>query len=160
MSTYESAADKADETIEQRAQWEAFEFSVPEVGTVRVENHSHADPSEHTYDVDVRHGSAVVCECPADEYHDGPCKHRIAVENQPALLGAATDETARDVRARTDGGDVLTDYVDADGPDVVDDDGAEFHPNAGEDDPCECDTVDGIACSYCYVAGRKDFEEA
>jgi hypothetical protein len=94
----------ATDEVEQRAQWEAFEFSVPESRTVRVENHSHENPEEHTYDVEVRHGSAVSCECPADEYHDGPCKHRIAVEDQPPVLGAATEAVARDVQARTDGG--------------------------------------------------------
>jgi hypothetical protein len=94
----------ATDEVEQRAQWEAFEFSVPEPGIVRAENHSHEDPEEHTYDVKVRHGSAVSCECPGDKYHDGPCKHRVAVEDQAAVLGAATEEVARDVRARTDGG--------------------------------------------------------
>jgi len=107
MSIYDTAADKADETTAQRAQWEAFEFSVPEPGTVQVENHSHADPSDHTYDVTIEHGSAVSCECPADEYQDGPCKHRVAVEEQAAVLGAATDEVARERQARADGGIIV-----------------------------------------------------
>jgi hypothetical protein len=104
----------ATDGVEQRAQWEAFELSVPDPGTVRVRNHSYADPDEHTYDVEVRHGSAVSCECPGDEYHDRPCNHRVAVEDQPAVVGAATDEVAQAVRARTDGG-----VVEANGAEII-----------------------------------------
>jgi hypothetical protein len=114
MSDDDSAAlQGAATTTAKRAQWEAFDFELLEVGAVRVTNNSHADPDEHTYtiDVDVDTGRAVSCSCPADEYHDGPCKHRVAVENTPAVLAAASgvvdaaDDPARDVA--TDGGTVV-----------------------------------------------------
>lgn len=91
MSTNDTARNKSRATtdVQKRAEWEAFEFSVPERGRVRVENHSHEDPSEHTYDVDVEHGSAVACTCPADEYNE-TCKHRVATESNAPVLAAAS----------------------------------------------------------------------
>jgi hypothetical protein len=151
MSTDDPAAlQGAATTTAKRAQWEAFDFELLEVGAVRVTNNSHADPDEHTYeiDVDVETGRAVRCSCPADEYHDGPCKHRVAVENTPAVLAAAsglvdaTDDPAPDVA--TDGGTVLE-------PDASDDDGDDERP-----DDCECHPdwdADATPCFACWLAG-------
>ena len=74
----------------QRANWEAFEFRVPVQGRARVENTSYGDESDnHVYVVTIEDGSTVECTCPSDKYQPGKCKHRIAVENQPAVLKAA-----------------------------------------------------------------------
>jgi hypothetical protein len=45
----------------------------------RVQNNSHEDPSEHTYQLFLQDGEPVHCECPSWEYHDGECKHMQAV---------------------------------------------------------------------------------
>lgn len=87
MPTEAAAAKKS------RAQWEAFEYRVPVPGRVRIENTSYGDKStEHVYVVTIEVGAATSCTCPSDEHHPGRCKHRIAVENQPAVLAAANTE--------------------------------------------------------------------
>ncbi|GGN26987.1 SWIM zinc finger family protein [Halarchaeum nitratireducens] len=102
MSTHDTLADKASAKIAKRAQYEAFEFDVPEPGTVRVRNASYGvDADEHTYDVTIQHGDAVACTCPADEYGNGPCKHRVAASTTSAVLAAATPEVAPDGGATT-----------------------------------------------------------
>ena len=74
----------------RRAKWEAFEYRVPVPGRVRIENTSYGDESDdHVYVVTVEDGEAISCTCPSDEYQPGKCKHRIAVEDQPAVLAAA-----------------------------------------------------------------------
>jgi hypothetical protein len=93
MSTEASSRQEASEPskTEKRAEYEAFEFRVPVPGRVRVENASYGDESgEHVYVVSIQNGEAVSCSCPADEYRSGRCKHRHAVENQPAVLLAAS----------------------------------------------------------------------
>lgn len=76
-----------------RAQWEAFEYRVPVPGRVRIENVSYGDESEnHVYVVLVEDRETISCTCPSDEHYPGRCKHRIAVENQPAVLAAADSE--------------------------------------------------------------------
>jgi hypothetical protein len=74
-----------------RAQWEAFEYRVPVPGRVRIENTSYGDDSNnHVYVVTIEDGATTSCTCPSDEYQPGQCKHRIGVENQPAVLLAAS----------------------------------------------------------------------
>lgn len=88
------------ENSERRAEWEAFEFRVPAPGAVRIENTSYGDESAaHVYVVTVD-GDTTDCTCPANEYQRGRCKHRLAVERQPALLDAANADEVRFEAAR------------------------------------------------------------
>jgi hypothetical protein len=85
-----SATQKEVSKVEKRAQWEAMEFRLGAPNTVHVENVSYGEESgEHAYLVMVEDGEAVKCTCPADRYMD-KCKHRIAVENNPALVRAGS----------------------------------------------------------------------
>ena len=90
----------ADATIEKRASWEGFEFTLLECGMVEVVNRSHEEPEEHTYTVHVEGGIPFSCTCPAFEYQDGPCKHMVAVAIREPVLEAASDKPAM----RADGG--------------------------------------------------------
>ena len=107
MSTESTSPEKdTDETVSideyseraaKRAQWESFEFSLGGPGHVKIRNLSYgeAEASEHTYIVQVKAGEAVRCTCPADEYHSGRCKHRLAVEANEAVMQAGeADESA------------------------------------------------------------------
>ena len=67
---------------------EHFAISVPTRGIAVVENHKHDDPTTYSINVD-ESGETSACSCPADEYHPGKCKHRQAVESEPAVLLAA-----------------------------------------------------------------------
>lgn len=90
-SKSDTAADKAEESLtEKRARWEGFEFRVPSAGIVRVENVSYGEESDdHVSVVNVEAGRATGCSCEGFEYHDGPCKHQLAVENTLAVRVAA-----------------------------------------------------------------------
>ena len=91
MSKAHSGTESSIDATEQRAQWEAFAFSLPAANVVGVENKSYGDESgDHRYLVNVRGGEAVSCSCPADEYQPGASKHRLAVANQPAVMQAAS----------------------------------------------------------------------
>jgi len=48
----------ADTTVEKRASWEVFEFTLLEGGDVEVVNSSHEEPADHTYTVHVEGGNA------------------------------------------------------------------------------------------------------
>ena len=95
-----NADDKAVSTNEysdrvaKRAQWESFEFSLGGPGYIKVRNLSYgeAEAGDHTYIVQVEAGKTTECTCPADEYNAGPCKHRVAVESDEALLSAGSAE--------------------------------------------------------------------
>ena len=77
-------------TVEKRARWEAMEFRLGAPNTVHVENVSYGEESgDHAYLVMVEDGATVECTCPADQYMD-KCKHRHAVEAQPAIVKAAS----------------------------------------------------------------------
>lgn len=107
MSTNATSGQETDaqSKTELRAQWEGMEFRVPTPGAVRVENVSHGEGSdEHVYVVSVESGIPFDCTCEAWEYHnpEGGCKHMIAVENQPAVVMAASQND--DQQAMTDGG--------------------------------------------------------
>jgi hypothetical protein len=99
MSKATSGTERSIERTEQRAQWESFAFTVPAANVVKVENQSYGDESDdHRYLVNVAAGEAVSCSCPADEYHPGKCKHRLAVEDETAVMQAASasnDELAK-----------------------------------------------------------------
>jgi hypothetical protein len=76
--------------VEKRAQWEAMEFRFGAPNTIHVENVSYGEESgDHAYLVMVEAGETVECTCPADQYMD-KCKHRHAVENEPAVVEAAS----------------------------------------------------------------------
>ena len=103
-----NADDKAVSTNEysdrvaKRADWECFEFSLGGPGHIKVRNLSYgeAEADDHTYIVHVEAGESIECTCPADEYNAGPCKHRVAVEANDALLsaGSAEPEAIREAR--------------------------------------------------------------
>ena len=84
----------ADATIQKRAQWEGFEFTLLGDGDVEVVNTSHDEPKEHTYTVHVEGGIPSDCTCPAFEYQEGACKHMVAVVIHEPVLKAATAEPA------------------------------------------------------------------
>ncbi|MFC6763573.1 SWIM zinc finger family protein [Natrinema soli] len=72
----------------RRAQYEAFEFELVAQG-VLVRNASHANPEDHEYLVTIEDGLPHSCPCPADEHHQGACKHRVAVAIRTPVLEAA-----------------------------------------------------------------------
>ena len=91
MSKATSGTESSIERTEQRAQWESFAFTVPAANVVKVENQSYGDESaDHRYLVNVADGEAVSCSCPADKYHPDACKHRLAVEDESAVMQAAS----------------------------------------------------------------------
>ena len=90
----------ADATIEKRASWEGFEFTLLGEGDVEVVNCSHEEPEEHTYTVHVEGGIPSDCTCPAFEYQEGACKHMVAIAIREPLLEAVAAEPAM----RGDGG--------------------------------------------------------
>jgi hypothetical protein len=87
------AALEPDAQTVKRAHWEGFEFDFDAPGTVRVMNGLYGDDerADHSYRVTVENGFAVACECKADEYRDGACKHRVAVAIRDLVLEAAHD---------------------------------------------------------------------
>jgi hypothetical protein len=128
----------ADATIEKRASWEGFEFTLLGEGDVEVVNCSHNEPAEHTYTVHVERGIPSDCTCPAFEYQDGACKHMVAIAIREPILEAVSAEPA----TRADGG--VT--VEADGRN---------HSNERPED-CECIEIGDLPCWLCY---RDGFEE-
>ena len=102
----ESAFERldVDAKVRKRAEWEAFEFTLLGDGRIEVVNQSYADSDavDHTYQVEVKNGVPESCTCPYAEYHDGDCKHMVAVAIRRPLIDSATvsDETP----LATDGG--------------------------------------------------------
>jgi hypothetical protein len=87
-------------TVEKRARWEAMEFRLGAPNTVHVENVSYGEESgNHAYLIMVEAGETVECTCPADQYM-AKCKHRLAVENEPAVVeaGSASIEEMQEAR--------------------------------------------------------------
>lgn len=98
------------ESIEADDQEETFAFApIEDSGRVNISNLSYGEDetAEHTYTVTVddRGHATTGCTCPAEKYNPGPCKHREAVEETPAVLAAA----APDVREAA--GDTLADDI-------------------------------------------------
>jgi hypothetical protein len=86
--------------VEKRARWEAMKFRLGAPNTVHVENVSYGEESgDHAYLVMVESGETVECTCPADEYME-KCKHRLAVEDEPAVTeaGSASVDEMREAR--------------------------------------------------------------
>jgi hypothetical protein len=126
-------------TVEKRASWEAFEFTLLGDGDVEVVNTSHEEPNEHTYTVHVEGGIPSDCTCPAFEYQEPPCKHQVAVAIREPVLEAASAEPAM----RADGGVTVE-------PE---------EPNHSDKRPDDCDcllSMEDLPCWPCY---RNGFEE-
>ncbi|KDS91841.2 zinc finger SWIM domain protein [Halorubrum saccharovorum] len=124
----------ADEQVEKRAAWEAFEFALLGDGDVEVTNGSHGDAGNHTYTVHVESGIPSHCTCPAWEYQPGVCKHMVAVGIREPVLEAATE----DQQVRADGGVTLK----------------EFGADDRDEDGCWCDDHQ-MPCFDCYNEGRR-----
>lgn len=87
-----------DSKVIKRAQHEAFDYSITEKANVRVRNCSHDDPNEHEYVVFVESEIPFDCDCPAAQYHEGPCKHQVAVAiNEPVLAACEAAQNEREV---------------------------------------------------------------
>jgi len=129
----------ADATVEKRASWEAFEFTLLGDGNVEVVNGSHDEPDEHTYTVHVEGGIPAHCSCPAWEYQEGPCKHQVAVAiREPVLEAASAEPTAK-----------------ADGGVAVETEGNNH--DDGRPDDCDCSPLfEELPCWPCY---RDGFEK-
>jgi hypothetical protein len=160
------AALEYTEKTGKRAVYEEFTFEPRAGGDVVVTNDSHGDDGEeHTYTVHVTSGIPSDCTCPADEYHEGACKHRVAVALRPALCDVV--DVGADQPVATDGGSAeWTERADAlddtDGEDVVDlsERYGEAPPESDDGDECEecAELADGWPCAQCYVAGDAEFE--
>ncbi len=134
-----------DASTAKRAQWEAFEFTLEAPGLVRVTNGSYGDDSEnHSYRVNVENGIPVACECKADTYQKGACKHRVAVAIRGPVLSAGAHTP-----------------VVADGGQLIDagDDGAIIteNPDACENGQVGCCGPDGddLPCFPCYQTRER-----
>lgn len=129
--------------VAKRAQYEAFEFSLSADG-VTVRNCSHADPTNHEYQVTVTDGVPSACTCPADSRFEGACKHRVAVAIRRPLIEAAT------TRVATDGGvsNATDDATRIERTEVV----------RNPDDTCD-DCLDAFPCWECGRSGRKELPE-
>ncbi len=91
--------DMTERTL-QRVQYEAFEFELVEQG-VLVRNASHENPSDHEHLVTIGDGLPDSCTCPADEHHQGACKHRVAVAIRTPVLDSAYNlQRVRNLSAR------------------------------------------------------------
>lgn len=76
-----------------------FEFcAIENSGKINIQNLAYGDEEakEHIYTVsttgstnDSTTGSTNGCTCPSDKYHEGACKHRIAVEDNEDVLATA-----------------------------------------------------------------------
>jgi hypothetical protein len=129
----------ADATVEKRASWEAFEFTLLGDGDIEVVNGSHDEPEEHTYTVHIEGGIPSDCTCPAWEYREGPCKHMMAVAIREPLLEAMSAEPT----VRADGG-VTVEESESDHSDE-------------RPDNCDCTPLmEDLPCWPCY---RDGFEE-
>lgn len=124
------------ERIERRANWEAFSFGVCANGVVNIRNDSHNEPG-HTYSVDPVAGRELVenrCSCNAAKYHEGPCKHQVAVHKNAAVMLAVemtqgeggptahTPDSVAQEAVATDGGQLVeTDTETSDsGTEIID----------------------------------------
>jgi hypothetical protein len=129
----------ADTTVEKRAQWEGFEFTILEGGNVEVVNGSHDEPEEHTYTVHVEGGIPAACTCPAWEYQDGACKHMVAIGIRESLLEAVSAEPTM----KADGGVTV--------------EGDESDHSDQRPDECNCTPFsEELPCWACYRDGLEE----
>jgi SWIM zinc finger len=145
MCTNTIDALEFDASTSKRAQYEAFDFELEAPGLVTVRNESHENADEHSYRVNVEDGLPVACECPSDTYHDGACKHRVAVAIREPVLEAASDyERTEESEVATDGGTTV-EY-------------SGVSEQREESRPAECDclpTFEDLPCWPCYREGFR-----
>lgn len=145
MCTNTLAALEFDASTSKRAQYEVFDFELEAPGLVTVRNESHENADEHSYRVNVEDGVPVACECLSDTYHNGACKHRVAVAIREPVLEAATDyESSEEPEVATDSGTTVE------------------HSGIGEryteTRPSDCDclpTFEDLPCWPCYREGFR-----
>ena len=83
----------------KRVRWSEWEFTIAAPHQIKVVNASYgSEQADHVYTVTVadhdEHDDLLVplhCTCPADQYGDNDCKHKVAVAvcGGPVLFGAA-----------------------------------------------------------------------
>ncbi|MFC7231625.1 SWIM zinc finger family protein [Saliphagus sp. GCM10025308] len=127
----------------KRAQYEAFEYTLVPEG-VLVRNASHETPADHEYTVTIENGVPTHCECPADEYYEGACKHRVSIAIRRPLIQAVTDQ-----------------QLIADGGIPAESQEPEQAHESENDEPTECVCADlsSLPCWECVRTGRKSLEE-
>ncbi|WP_336365022.1 SWIM zinc finger family protein [Halalkalicoccus salilacus] len=132
-----------DASTAKRAQYEAFDFELVAPGLVTVRNESHANADEHSYRVNIESGVPVVCECPADTYHEGACKHRVAIAiREPVLAAASEYERDQEPEVVPDGGTTI--------------ERSTVSEQQVESRPVDCDclpTFEDLPCWPCYQEG-------
>lgn len=122
-----------------------FDFELAAPGLVMVRNESHENADEHSYRVNIENGVPVACECPADMYHKGACKHRVAVAiREPVLEAATAYESDQEPDVATDGGTTI-EYS------AACEQQAESHPA-----DCNClPLFEDLLCWPCYQEGVR-----
>lgn len=155
-------ANENGKTILAEREEETFEFgAVKQLPDGRVlsnvRNNSHDEPGEHVYPVffDVAQDDTIIgahvaeCGCPADEYHDGKCKHREAASECGELLG-------RVLEAALGGEDDSKEEQDAHATAEAGESGQTVATDGGEPpEDCVCDKLGGLPCFSCVMNGRK-----
>ena len=149
MCTNTLSALEFDASTAKRAQYEAFNFELDAPGLVTVRNESYENADEHSYRVNVEDGIPVVCECPADTYHEGACKHRVAVAiREPVLEAASEYEREQEPEVAADGGTTIEGLA-----------ACEYAQDQSEASrPVDCDclpTFDDLPCWPCYREGFR-----
>lgn len=151
-------AKKVKPTLATRGK-ETFEFApVRQIDAERfvsnVQNHSHDDGEAHIYPVfftveqcEGVHVRVTGCGCPADEFHEGECKHRQTAAECADLIGRVIavaldeddEETGVDATEQTDGGRAIAD--------------------GGQPENCECLEDADLPCWDCVDSGRKSLND-
>ena len=143
MCTNAIDALQFDASTAKRAQYEAFDFELDAPGLVTVRNESHENADEHSYRVNIENGVPVACECPSDMYHEGACKHRVAVAiREPVLEAASEYENNQEPEVVTDGGTTIEHST--------------VSEQQAESRPVDCDclpTFENLPCWPCYQEG-------
>lgn len=98
----------------KRVRWGNWRFRVTKPFHIRVTNAAWGvEADEHTYEVAIAKKpgpdvfAPVTCSCPAYTYHDGDCKHQLAVAavGGPPIIGGAVVADQRDVADDENGND-------------------------------------------------------
>lgn len=114
----------------ERARTEPMSFATPSKDLVIVANERHDGPENHTYAVVVDDGLPVHCTCMAEKRFPTPCKHRLAVAlNEAVLLAAGASDEEREAVEEE--------------PDALLADGGEEHVEKCDDPACEGLQADG-----------------
>ncbi|SIR96659.1 SWIM zinc finger [Haladaptatus litoreus] len=126
MSTKSPSELEADETAQNRAQWEQFSFDVDSLGLIKVTNESHENSEAHQYTVSIDDVTEelMACTCPHHVHRNAYCKHMAAVET-------ATDDGTLEAFPSEDKDDA-------------------------EPEDCDCDGLGGLPCWPCVRVGRKE----